>query len=130
MNRCVVPGCEGHLGRHSNCLSEALWNLGEDYANESGGDSEGPGYAMLFMFHDSVWISDLDKGLFLTLGVPDFLIGGGTFVMLTRANSAMVFMEGFTCEDDARAAFDAHDKAYGLWYDATYGDSEDISHGG
>lgn len=129
MHRCVVPGCEGHLGKYSDCLSEALWTLGEDYADESGGDTEGPGYAMLFVFHGSVWLSDLDKALFPTLGVPDFLIGGGTFVMLTGVDSGQVSMEGFACEDDARAAFDAHDRAYGMWYDTAYGDSEDISNG-
>lgn len=116
IGHCAVPGCTGHLGRHANCLSEALWDLGQDYADEYGGDTASPaGFSMLFLFDESVWLSILAGSFFGDLGVPDFIIAEGTYVLLTQYDSGQVFMEGFASEAEARQAFDDRDIAYGRW---------------
>lgn len=115
---CPVPGCSGHLGKFADCLAQALWCLGEDYADESGGDSESVGYCMLFLFGETTWISSLAKDMFAYLDVPDFAFGPTTYVILTEVSSGQVSMEGFDNANDARAAYDAHDRAYGEWSEA------------
>lgn len=115
---CGIPGCSGHLGKFDDCLSEALWNMGTDYADEYGGDSSGPcGYSMLFLFDESTRLSKLFKH-WSELYVPDFVIGSGTYVMLTEHDSGRIYRESFETEQEARAAFDAHDRAYGEWSEA------------
>lgn len=114
-SKCVVPRCEGHLGRHDNCLSEALWNLGEDYADEHGGDSSAHGYHMLFLFDSNTWISDLSTSALEYAGTPDFQVAQGTCVILTEVESGHVYLEGFDSPTEARGAFDDMIAQYGRW---------------
>ena len=112
---CVVPGCTGHLGKFSNCLAQALWNLGENYADESGGNTEAHGFHMMFLFRHNTWLSDMAEGSFDWCDTPDFQIAGDTYVILTEASSGQVFGEAFESEGHARDAYDAYDRAYGEW---------------
>lgn len=38
--RCSTPGCTGHLGRFSDCLSEAVYDVSIDSADYTTGDSD------------------------------------------------------------------------------------------
>lgn len=115
---CEVPRCTGHLGKFSNCLSEALWNLGEDYADESGGNSDAHGYHMMFLFHHNTWLSDYAGDSFGHCDTPDFQIAGDTYVILTQTDSGQVFGEAYESETEARDAYDVYDRAYGEWMEA------------
>lgn len=117
-SRCVVPGCEGHLGKHDSCLSQALWNLGEDYADESGGDSSAYGYHMLFLFDSNTWISELGTDALELAATPDFQVAGGTSVILTEVESGRVYLFGFDSPTEARGAFDDMLARYGQWSEA------------
>lgn len=110
---CVVPGCEGHVGKYDNCLSMALWNLGQDYADESGGDScDGDGYHMLFLFTSNTWISGMSLEL---AGTPDFQVAGDTYVIVSETRSGHVSLAGYMDASEARGVFDDLMAEYGKW---------------
>lgn len=118
MSTCVIPGCPGGHVKYPNCLIEALWVLGEDYAVASGGNSnEGPGFHMLFIFDEAVWMSDLEKHWCRDFGIPDFQVSGGTCVLITEHPSGEIGYLYFTSGFDAHCAFDAAIAKYESWSD-------------
>lgn len=111
MNDCEQHGCEGHLGKFPDCLTEAIWQLSMDGgANETTGDATDWGaHFQLFTFTSEETVT-VDNGPTVTIPI-------GAYILVTYS-SGFVYLWLYDTEADAREEFDAQDREYGKWIDA------------
>lgn len=112
--KCDEKTCPGHLGKFSDCLSEALyeWSLDGSSEEASTGDVEYQGYVSLFILtEDDTVHLDLSRADSRTITVPT-----GNYI-LHQANSGIVSLFKFETEEDARDEFAVYEQAYGIWVD-------------
>lgn len=111
MRYCELGPCGGHIAKFDNCLAEALYELGTDYAEEHCGNAiDWDGYAMLFCFDKSHRVKAGDwSGMFA------FTISAGTYVIIHTAPSGAVTMTGYLTREEAQEAYDEFEREYALW---------------
>lgn len=111
MGRCEMKQCNGHPPKHDNCLSEALYELGTDYAVEHCGNAiEWWGYMCLYLFDESHKVEAEDWS-----GMFGFTIAAGTYVTLFNNDQGRVTMTGYLTREEAQAAYDEFEREFSLW---------------
>jgi len=113
--RCDHPQCpSAHWWqKHSNCLSEALWEQ-SGWADEEGGNStEWFGYAMLFLFRESATIPAREWSGGFTMNIAP-----GNFIMLIERSSGAVNFHAYETATDASNAYDEFIREYDIWASA------------
>lgn len=110
MGRCEMKQCNGHMAKFDNCLAEALYELGDMYADEHCGDTDGPGYMWLFLFDDSHRVEPEEWS-----GMFGFTIAAGTYVTLFTNDQGFVYLTGYLRREEAQAAYDEFEREYSLW---------------
>lgn len=111
MARCDHPYCDdSHWGKHSNCLSAALWET-DGFADEEGGNSiDWFGYAKLFLITESQTIAaDQWSGDFTMNVAP------GNFIMLIGRSGGAVDFYAYESAREAQRAYDGFIIEYDLW---------------
>jgi len=114
---CQVRQCNGHPPKYDNCLTEALHESCSamvGWADEEGGSTESPyGYRWLILGHDGIEIDALEWS-----GGFDLKVAPDTFLIITTNDQGFVYMDSFDTAEEARAAYDGFDHAYGIWSEA------------
>jgi len=108
MTKCDHAGCEGHLGKFSSCLTEALWQSTLDGTDESTGTTEAYGHYSLMLFN---FDEALPLGEGRTITVP-----AGAYIVACYESGA-VFSQKYGTEAEARKDFEDHERDYGEWLD-------------
>ena len=104
---CDTPGCEGHLAKFDDCLTEALWQLTIEglYDADTGSLSDGFGvYAAFLVFAHAENVT-IPSGLIVSVPAGEYMVSQTEpgYVSLTS--------------DGARARFNDLDEERSAWLD-------------
>ena len=108
MSKCDYERCEGHLGKFSSCLAEAVWQSSLDGADETTGRTEAYGHYALMLFNFDEALPLGDKA---TITVP-----AGAYIVQST-NQGFVYLLEYDTEAKAREDFAQAEKDYGEWLD-------------
>ncbi len=111
MGKCETVGCEGHLGKFDDCISEAVWGASLEWADDSVGDSDWGHYAII-EFSEAELV-EVYPGANREVTVPS-----GTYIVYT-ASSGLVHVQHYANRDDAEYLFAG---AVGDWQQYESGD--------
>lgn len=109
----AFPLCAGHLGKFSDCLSEALYEQAAGtvgWADDEGGTTEFEGYMWLILGHESIEIPAADWS-----GDFDIKTAPGTWLTLLTTDQGFVYLTAYGTRDEAQDAYDTHIAAYDAW---------------
>lgn len=104
---CDTVDCQGHLGKFSDCLTEALYDLSMGGMYDSTGSTEAHGHFTLMVF-------DVDDVHTLESGGPDVTIPAGAYIVQCT-EQGFVYTLTYSTQVEAQAAFAMADSAYGEW---------------
>ena len=107
MGRCGTYGCLGHLGKFSDCLTEALWTATMDGTAQTTGDVEYQGHLSMIIFPEVEDIKIETNGLPITVPTGTYLVHEDSVGFV----SLLTVPDGMT----AGAVFNEYDVAYGQW---------------
>lgn len=113
-NPCSVEGCTGHLGKFSDCLTEALWEVSM-VDGESTGSTEAYGHYTLIHI-DSDTSHSMGKDLGVKDHGPEVMISAGWYMVQATEQG---FVYSWACESEAiaRQQFAEVDQEYSAWLD-------------
>lgn len=111
---CGQQGCKGHLGKFSDCLTEALWEASM-VGGESTGSTEAYGHYTLIHF-DSDTSHSMGKDLGVEDHGPEVMISAGWYMVQATEQG---FVYSWACESEAiaRQQFAEVDQEYSAWLD-------------
>lgn len=111
MRYCGQQGCQGHMSKFSDCLTEAIWQLSMDGgADETTGDATDWGaHFQLFTFTSEETVT-VDNGPTVTVPV-------GAYILVTYSSGSVYCWE-YGNDAEAREEFDAQAREYGKWLDS------------
>lgn len=114
MHCADIIECEGHFGKHGNCLTQALHEAAgsmQGWAEEESGDVDSPyGFRWLIIANESIAITPDYWSADFTLNVA-----AGQYFIITENDRGFVRLFSFDSEADARADWDLFMCAYGEW---------------
>lgn len=110
LDKCETEGCQGHLAKFADCISEALWCASLDWQPEQTGSTDFGIWACILTFDDDdednvVLLSDETSKVTVPLG----------FYMLTESSLGFVGHVKFETESEMRAEFGALQAQYLKW---------------
>lgn len=115
-NLCTVDGCQGHLAKFPNCLTEALWEVSL-VDGEATGSVEAYGHYTLIEFTEPTrHVMGLDLGVPEADAGPTVEITAGWYMVGTN-DQGFVWHTSYANETEARAEYDAIDAEYSAWLD-------------
>lgn len=109
MSMCDTEGCQGHLGKFQDCVSEAVWETTLDGTGETTGTVEFEGHLTLTEFPEDEELTIDPDGDNIKVTVP-----AGWYLVESRESGA-VYVTRHDTEAEARKIFDAADARYCEW---------------
>jgi hypothetical protein len=110
--RCSTVGCEGHLGKFQDCLSEALWEISL-YAGESTGSTEAYGhFTLIHVEENETHVMGAELGQ--DPGGPTVAIPAGWY-MVQASESGAVYTWRCPSEAEALGQFSLAGDEYSEW---------------
>jgi hypothetical protein len=121
---CSQEGCNGHLAKFQDCLTEALWEISM-YAGESTGSTEAYGhFTLIHIEAEEIHIMGADLGVDESAQGPAVTIPAGWY-MISQYDRGDVYHDQYDTESEATEAWTAADQEYSAWLDINEPDDDD-----